>query len=429
MIKLKLVANNVVLLLSMLLICCAEANRGELLETITGDFNGDGVEEQAELYYIFTGEGGVDDDPVYVGCDDNYDIYFSDNSIAPLSRDIIQWAASNLTNEGDLNGDGTDELGVWIRGGYTACGTYVVFTYKDSKWSELIHISHNPNWNGCDYQELVSVNDQDPTQLIVMDVCPDGRVKERLVDLTTKDGVNFKYTDFVLIDLRDGYVDQENNVFIEGWIKPAEGFEGWYDVQLQLSQSGCKLLKPASGRISQYEVDKYKGKSLESSCDYDEKFVTAPDDLFFFADLDFDGVNEFITSITPFAGSQRDCSAYTAIYRRVNGEYKNVTRQFVDKCEVFGMIDPLGWSIDYTTKEIYHSNIAGVYQNVTVYKFVDGEYIFDRTVTFDYEDGSDIRGVIKVLDSNENIITSLDVTKYDCEKNWWDYVRYLHLKR
>lgn len=428
MIKFKPVALLLLLPLTALWSCFIEPSRGKLEETIFGDFNGDGIEECAKLYYSFSGDGGVDDDPMYSGSYDDYDIYFSDNSIAPLTRDILQWSASNMTNEGDLDGDGADELGVWIRGGYSSWGTYVIFTYNDSEWRELTNISHNPNWNPCDYQDLVRVNAEDYTQLIVKDILVDGKVVERAVDITVRDKPTFNYQNFVLIETDNGYVSKENNVYISGWIEPAEGFDGWYDVQLHLSQSGCKLLKADGGRISQYGVEKYNGRSLESSYNYAEKFVTAPDDLFFFADIDFDGIYEFITSIRPFAGTQRDCSAYTSIYRLVDGEYRDVTREFVAKCEVFDMIDPGGWSIDYTTKEIYHYNIAGVYRYVSVYKFSNGKYHYDRRVTFDYTH-LDLNsfGVIEVYDRQDSLIKSVAVTKSDYETNWWDYVRYFHL--
>ena len=429
MIKFKPVALLLLLPLTALWSCFAEASRGKLQETISGDFNGDGIKECAELYYSFSGDGGVDDDPVYSGCYDDYDIYFSDNSIAPLTRDILQWSASNMTNEGDLDGDGADELGVWIRGGYSSWGTYVIFAYKDSRWRDLICIDHNPNWNPCDYQELVRLNSNDPSQLIVKDIMVDGRVGERAIDITTLDNINFKYHKIILYEFNEGYVSAENNVYIDGWIEPAEGFIGWYDVWLQLSQSGCKLLNQCHGRISEYEVEKYLDTRLESSYNSSDAIVTAPDDLFFFADLDFDGVNEFITSIWPFAGSQRNCSAYTSIYRLVGGEYRDVTREFVAKCEVFDMIDPGGWSIDYTTKEIYHYNIAGVYRYVSVYKFSNGKYHYDCRVTFDYlDDDKNSFGVIEVYDCQDSLIKSVAVTKSDYETNWWDYVRYFHLQ-
>lgn len=53
--------------------------------------------------------------------------------------------------------------------------------------------------------------------------------------------------------------------------------------------------------------------------------ITAPDELLFFADLDFDGENELIANLQPFMDGQRDCSAYKSIYKLVDGEYCDVS--------------------------------------------------------------------------------------------------------
>lgn len=357
-------------------------DRGELRESIAGDFNGDGRKEHADLYYKFTGEGGVDDDPTYTGPYDDYNVYFSDPSIKTLDESIIQLGAAYMTNEGDLNGDGADEIGLWIRGGYTSCGTYVVFTYREEGWKDLVAISHNPNWNPREYQQLVRKHPTNPNWLIVDEVIwDDGRIKERIIDIRYVDTRKFRYEQINLA--------VDNYVYIEGWWREAEGFSGYYDVGLRMSHCEGEPLSFYVGRIS--DLSRFRDDHVKYEHDAYATFATAPDDLFFFADIDFDGACELITGIAPFAGSQRDCPAFTTIYKLVDGRYKDVSESFATKCEAFEAIEPYYFSVNYSNKEIIKRHDGGAMSGGwKVYTFAKRKYRYDRYVHYDFDDDGDM---------------------------------------
>ena len=136
------------------------AERGKLIEFVTGDFNGDEQSEYAALYCF---DGGSEDD-----CENGMQIYycirFGDDGIPAL---YPAWETSNLTNEGDLNGDGADEIGFLVREGPSYWGEYRVYTSDADSWRELVSVSHHEDWNPAPYQELVRANPDDASILIV----------------------------------------------------------------------------------------------------------------------------------------------------------------------------------------------------------------------------------------------------------------------
>jgi len=97
--------------------------------TITGDFNGDGKKdslmvENIELLLHYHKEV------------ENLNFIFSDKSIP----DLEVWGCLDYTikNEGDLDGDGGDEIGFLYCKGSSGCHFYNVFTLKNNTWSILI---------------------------------------------------------------------------------------------------------------------------------------------------------------------------------------------------------------------------------------------------------------------------------------------------
>lgn len=125
-------------------------------DTIVGDFNGDGRKEKAWFKYkrnerhynidrssITQEELDKIPDSLYVELDDN-DLIFSDKSIKPLNIKYIKydWV---LKNEGDLNDDGKDEIGILPGWGTSSCRNYKVYTYKKNRWKTICNIGST--WN------------------------------------------------------------------------------------------------------------------------------------------------------------------------------------------------------------------------------------------------------------------------------------------
>ena len=136
------------------------AERGKLIEFVTGDFNGDGQSEYAALYCF----DGCADDNSENGMQIYCCIRFGNSDIPAL---YPAWVTSSLTNEGDLNGDGADEIGFLVLEGPSYWGEYRVYTYDTDSWRELVSVSHHEDWNPAPYQELVRANPDDAGSLIV----------------------------------------------------------------------------------------------------------------------------------------------------------------------------------------------------------------------------------------------------------------------
>ena len=160
----------------------------------------------------------------------------------------------------------------------------------------------------------------------------------------------------------------------------ADGFEGYSDIRIKITRSGNEVFDGYAGRVYgdfECDVDKFFPSKKNG-------VITAPDDMLFFADLDFDGVDELITGLSPFAGSQRNLPGFGSIYRLTDGKYTDATDEFTSRCEVFNEIEPYFFIVDYRNKSIIHY-IDGGYMSGgwEVHKYHNGSYTYDRCVHFD----------------------------------------------
>jgi hypothetical protein len=137
-----------------------------ILGRVAGDFNGDGKQESATLYYSNKLKADAEDTADYYSYIHKSEILFDDSTIAPISS---EWCLTDLTDEGDLNGDGRCEIGVRVGGGHSNWGSYTVYTFTNEGWKELITIPHYA-FQSSPYQDLVRIDPNDKNHLIVKEV-------------------------------------------------------------------------------------------------------------------------------------------------------------------------------------------------------------------------------------------------------------------
>jgi hypothetical protein len=143
--------------------------------TIIGDFNGDGkidslmVENFESLLQKYH----------YCEVEEDFNLIFSDKTIPKLPV----WGCLDYTirNEGDLDGDGGDEIGFLAIPGSSNC--YTVFTLKNNKWHYLI-------------EDIELTRDMRATGIVPVEKDPEqeGVILVR----STSGGGNCSKTDFVI---------------------------------------------------------------------------------------------------------------------------------------------------------------------------------------------------------------------------------------
>lgn len=200
-------------------------------------------------------------------------------------------------------------------------------------------------------------------------------------------------------------------------VTDADGFEGYSDIRVKITKSGIEVFDGYAGRVYgdfECDVDKFFPSKKNGA-------ITAPDDVLFFADLDFDGVEELITGRSPFAGSQRNLPGFGSIYRLTDSKYIDATDEFASRCEVFNEIEPYFFIVDYRNKSIIHHNDGGYMSGGwEVYHYADGKYRFDRYVHFDREVEGE--SVVITIDYTDNAPRkSMRVSSDDFEKRGYDF--------
>ena len=169
------------------------------------------------------------------------------------------------------------------------------------------------------------------------------------------------------------------------------------------------------------------GMKLDDNLAYpdnkDGDVIQSPDyDIpFFFTDLDFDGKDELITNLSPYGGSQRNVGAFTSIYKIKNGKAINATEYFTNKSEIFKSIDQYFFFVNNARKEIILYSDGGVINfGWKIYKFNNGEYIYDRYIHCDQNiDSSGY--TVTVLSPQGQPIKSFTVSEDQFNRDQWNY--------
>lgn len=200
-------------------------------------------------------------------------------------------------------------------------------------------------------------------------------------------------------------------------VTDADGFEGYSDIRIKITKSGKEVFDGYAGRVYgdfECDVDKFFPSKKNG-------VITAPDDVLFFADLDFDGVDEVITGLSPFAGSQRNLPGFGSIYRLTDGKYTDATDEFTSRCEVFNEIEPYCFIVDYRNKSIIHYNDGGYMSGGwEVYKYHNGSYTYDRYVHFERDNNGDNVNVT-VSYNDERKTHNITSMSYIFDEHKWRY--------
>ncbi len=99
-------------------------------DTLLGDFNGDDQQDTAWFNRSETLKYYVKNDE----CIGSFD--FLNNKINSL--ELGDCCGGTFKNEGDLDGNGTDEIGVMYSNSTSGCRYYYVYTYTNNKWEFFI---------------------------------------------------------------------------------------------------------------------------------------------------------------------------------------------------------------------------------------------------------------------------------------------------
>ena len=114
----------------------------ELRDTLIGNFSGKGIDTLiAEPTGLCTMRK-------------NFKITSKNGSVAPLYVEEI-WSVS-LIAEGDLDGNGTDEFGIWWHLEMGNWSNYYIFTYQNNQWNLLIEPLNS--FSSHFYEDLKVVN-------------------------------------------------------------------------------------------------------------------------------------------------------------------------------------------------------------------------------------------------------------------------------
>ena len=220
------------------------------------------------------------------------------------------------------------------------------------------------------------------------------------------------------VEQQEGRVNlSSKGVIFDVTVTDTDGFEGYSDIRIKITKSGIEVFDGYAGRVYgdfECDVDKFFPSKKNGA-------ITAPDDVLFFADLDFDGVDELITGRSPFAGSQRNLPGFGSIHRLNDSKYTDATDEFTSRCEVFNEIEPFCFVVDYSNKSIIHCNDGGYMSGGwEIYKYHNGSYAYDRYVHFDRDiEGNMVDITIDYADNTPQ--KCMRVSSDDFEKRGYNF--------
>lgn len=107
------------------------AQNAKVGEAVYGDFNGDGVKEYAFAVQTQKGIGNA----IENGVPGSYAVYFSTEAIPEIPAGCCEIV---LVNEGDLNGDGADDISLYQAPMNGNTYTMQTMSLKDTTWQSIV---------------------------------------------------------------------------------------------------------------------------------------------------------------------------------------------------------------------------------------------------------------------------------------------------
>ena len=143
------------------------------LQSIDGDFDGDGTKERATLYHVPDQQTSESDSVSTKSEDERYIVAF-DNDEIPLL--VSKQRLSHMTLIGDINGDGRDEYGAFSRKNNSSWGSYSAYCNRGEEWQKIASTTLN-----IDLLERID-SDIDISRLITADTTQSGYIQvQRIV--------------------------------------------------------------------------------------------------------------------------------------------------------------------------------------------------------------------------------------------------------
>lgn len=153
--------------------------------------------------------------------------------------------------------------------------------------------------------------------------------------------------------------------------------------------------------------------------------ITAPDEDFFFADIDFDGTEEIITGAIPNRG-KRGVGLFTRIYKITEEKAVDYTQYFQAKSDVFNHIEQYFFSVNSATKSIMFYTSDGIYGfGWDIYDYRNGNYVYRHNVHVDrFSEDSVQISIYPNLNNarkNKNLQKRFVTTEREFDKHRWEY--------
>ena len=248
---------------------------------------------------------------------------------------------------------------------------------------------------------------------LAIDNCTQFKASKGQIFVNTHDGYAQATTEVYSVKGDSTTLDTEYNFSLT----PAQGWADQYDVTLKLIERGELRFEGNIGRVGSLDYN-----AAEFHPEMTDRVIYASEELLFFADLDFDGTDEMITDLTPFAGSQRDCPAFRRIYRLENGVYRDASSEFHSKCKILRAIEPLYFMIKPSTKEIVQFRDGGyISSGWEVYTYTGRRYRYDRYVSFERCSSQWDLLTITVSDPNGKILRQFQaISDEDDDRHLWE---------